>query len=81
MIRQLFQQNARQMFLLPKVEIGTHTYSHPFEWEDVQEGTGERVKHRSTVDEGGGDSTFSLNIPGYTFNLTRELSRSNDYIN
>jgi polysaccharide biosynthesis protein PelA len=75
------EQIARQMFLLPNVEIGTHTYSHPFEWEDVQEGTGERVKHRSTVDEGGGDSAFSLNIPGYTFNLDREISGSIDYIN
>jgi hypothetical protein len=75
------EQIARLMFQLPNVEIGTHTYSHPFEWEDVQEGTGERVKHKSTVDEGGGDSAFSLNIPGYTFNLDREISGSIDYIN
>ncbi|WP_175105630.1 sugar ABC transporter [Pararobbsia alpina] len=75
------EQIARQMFLLPNVEIGTHTYSHPFEWEDVQEGTGERVKHRSTIDQGGGDSAFSLNIPNYTFNLDREITGSIDYIN
>ncbi len=70
---------ARQMFALPNVEIGTHTYSHPFEWEDVQEGTGERLKHN--VDEGGGDAAFSLNIPGYKFSLDREISGSISYIN
>ena len=70
---------ARAMFALPNVEIGTHTYSHPFEWEDVQEGTGARVKHN--IDEGGGDAAFSLNIPGYTFNLDREISGSISYIN
>jgi polysaccharide biosynthesis protein PelA len=73
------EQIARAMFALPNVEIGTHTYSHPFEWEDVQEGTGERLKHN--VDEGGGDSAFSLNIPGYTFSLDREIGGSIHYIN
>ncbi|CAM2153390.1 polysaccharide biosynthesis protein PelA [Pararobbsia alpina] len=72
------EEIARQMFALPNVEIGTHTYSHPFEWEDVQE-SGQRVKHN--IDEGGGDAAFSLNIPGYTFDLDREISGSISYIN
>ncbi|MEJ0003941.1 MAG: sugar ABC transporter [Pararobbsia sp.] len=72
------EQIARQMFALPNVEIGTHTYSHPFTWEDVDEGTGARIKH--DVDEGGGDAAFSLRIPGYTFNLDREIGGSIHYI-
>ncbi|CAB3773131.1 sugar ABC transporter [Paraburkholderia humisilvae] len=66
---------ARKMFALPYVAIGTHTYSHPFQWADVDAQTGERV------DRGGGDAAFSLNIPNYKFNVDREITGSIDYIN
>jgi hypothetical protein len=66
---------ARKMFALPWVEIGSHTYSHPFQWEDVDGSTGAKV------DRGGGDAAFSLNIPGYKFNIDREISGSIAYIN
>jgi hypothetical protein len=69
------EEIARKMFALPYVAIGTHTYSHPFEWENVDAKTGERV------DRGGGDTAFSLNIPNYTFNIDREVTGSIDYIN
>jgi hypothetical protein len=69
------EEIARKMFALPYVEIGTHTYSHPFEWEDVDATTGERI------DRGGGDTAFSLNIPNYKFNIDREITGSIDYIN
>ena len=69
------EEIARKMFALPYVEIGTHTYSHPFQWEDVDSSTGAKV------DRGGGDAAFSLNIPGYKFNIDREVSGSIDYIN
>ncbi|WP_118179904.1 sugar ABC transporter [Paraburkholderia phosphatilytica] len=69
------EEIARQMFALPYVEIGTHTYSHPFEWEQVDAKTGERI------DRGGGDTAFSLNIPNYRFNIDREITGSSDYIN
>ena len=69
------EEIARKMFALPYVEIGTHTYSHPFEWDNVDD-KGER-----RVDRGGGDAAFSLNIPGYTFNIDREITGSIDYIN
>jgi len=69
------EQIARKMFALPYVEIGTHTYSHPFQWEQVDGKTG------SQVDRGGGDAAFSLNIPGYHFNIDREITGSIDYIN
>ncbi|WP_420819347.1 sugar ABC transporter [Paraburkholderia flava] len=70
---------ARQMFALPYVQIGSHTYSHPFQMADLDLTTGTRVDR---VDRGnGGDTAFSLNIPGYTFNLDREITGSIDYIN
>lgn len=68
------EQIARQMFALPYVDIGTHTYSHPFTWENVDAKTG------AHTDRGGSDAAFSLNIPGYTFNLDREISGSIHYI-
>ncbi|CAE6818586.1 hypothetical protein R75483_06131 [Paraburkholderia domus] len=69
------EEIARKMFALPNVEIGTHTYSHPFQWEQVDSKTG------AQVDRGGGDAAFSLNIPGYHFNIDREITGSIDYIN
>jgi hypothetical protein len=69
------EEIARKMFALPYVDIGTHTYSHPFEWEKVDATTGERI------DRGSGDTAFSLNIPNYTFNIDREITGSIDYIN
>jgi polysaccharide biosynthesis protein PelA len=69
------EQIARKIFALPYVEIGTHTYSHPFDWRAVDAKTGERI------DQGGGDTAFSLVIPNYNFNIDREISGSIDYIN
>lgn len=66
---------ARKMFALPYVEIGTHTYSHPFIWEEVDGKSG------GQTDRGGSDAAFSLNIPGYRFNLDREIFGSIKYIN
>ncbi len=65
---------ARKMFALPYVEIGSHTYSHPFDWTLVDAKTGTRV------DRGGGDTAFSLDIPHYQFNIDREIRGSIDYI-
>ncbi|MDR6448836.1 hypothetical protein J2794_004967 [Paraburkholderia terricola] len=69
------EEIARKMFALPYVAIGTHTYSHPFDWGSVDAKTGERV------DRGGGDTAFSLVIPNYTFDIDREVTGSIDYIN
>ena len=67
---------ARKMFALPYVEMGTHTYSHPFDWSrTVQSPTG------PGKDAGGGDTAFTLTIPGYKFNLDREIAGSIHYIN
>lgn len=72
---------ARQMFALPWVQIGSHTYSHPFQMADLDMTTGARVSGANDVERGnGGDTAFSLNIPAYTFNLDREISGSIHYI-
>ncbi len=67
---------ARHMFALPYVEIGSHTYSHPFLWErDVKHGV------FAEGDGAGENVAFSLKIPGYTVDLTREIVGSTAYIN
>lgn len=73
---------ARQMFALPYVELGTHTYSHPFDWSRTVPGAaGDRTKEGPGADKGGGDTAFALSIPGYKFSLDREISGSINYIN
>jgi hypothetical protein len=69
---------ARRMFALPYVELGSHTYSHPFDWSRTVQGTasGDPAKD----DKGGGDTAFALSIPGYRFNLDREIAGSIRYI-
>lgn len=59
---------AREIFALPYVEIGSHTYSHPFDWADAESG-----KVTSPPP--------NLPIPGYKFSLDREIRGSIDYIN
>lgn len=58
---------ARRIFALPHVEVASHTYSHPFEWEIAEAGRRDgHVPH--------------LPIPGYTFDLDRELAGAAAYI-
>ncbi len=58
---------AQEMFKLPHVELATHTFSHPYDWKKVLEHP-ESKKYR-------------LPIPGYTFDLKRDIDGSIDYIN
>jgi hypothetical protein len=58
---------ARRIFLLPYVEAGSHTFSHPFDWADVESG---RPVSPSAA----------LPIPNYKFDLDRDLRGSVDYI-
>jgi uncharacterized protein (TIGR01370 family) len=60
---------AREIFRLPQVEIASHTYSHPFDWEAAETGTKAR---RHTMSH--------MPIPGYTFDLRREIVGSVTYI-
>ena len=57
---------ARRVFAQPNVEIATHSLSHPFNWHAVMEG-------RS-------DQRYNLAVPGYQFDLKREVAGSAGYI-
>ncbi|WP_227461490.1 bifunctional glycoside hydrolase 114/ polysaccharide deacetylase family protein [Cupriavidus pauculus] len=65
---------ARKIFAQPYVEVASHTYSHPFEWQRTVAG-----KSDAKVVEG--DEDYHLRIPGYRMDLNREIGGSIDYIN
>jgi hypothetical protein len=58
---------ARRIFALPHVEMASHTFSHPFEWESAEAG-----RHEGHPPH--------LAIPSYKFDLQRELAGSVAYI-
>lgn len=62
---------ARRMFKLPHIELASHSYSHPFLWN-------QEAKHGMFLDETQKD--YHLDLPGYTFNLEREIVGSTRYI-
>lgn len=61
-------QVAKDMFALPWVEIATHTYSHPLEWEKLEEGK-ENKPYLSYPDE------------RYMFSYEKEIAGSSSFIN
>lgn len=61
---------ARRVFALPWVEIASHTYSHPFFWEDAE--AGKTAPH--------GVEPVFLPVDGYVFSLEREIAGSIGYI-
>ena len=58
---------ARDIFRAPNVAIASHSYSHPFYWNKAGE-----------IDPNGG---YNLRLPGYQFDLNREIEGSIQYIN
>lgn len=60
---------ARNLFALPYVEIGSHSYSHPFIWT------------KAAAYKGNKPNPFTLRIPNYRFNIETEIKGSVDYIN
>ncbi|HWU97781.1 MAG TPA: bifunctional glycoside hydrolase 114/ polysaccharide deacetylase family protein [Oxalicibacterium sp.] len=68
---------AKKIFALPNVEVATHTYSHPYEWDDAVRFT-EIKEGRAT---GPLPKDFHLPIPGYVYNNDREINGSINYIN
>ena len=62
---------ARRMFRLPHVEIASHTFAHPFLWDHS-------VRHGKFKD--GKEEYYHLDVPGYRFDLKREIIGSMDYI-
>ncbi len=71
------EQYAREIFALPNVELASHTFSHPFEWDKVE---GSQAG-RADIEQNQSEGSFYLKIPGYTFDLDKEISGSIDYIN
>lgn len=63
-----FEELARTIFALEHVEVASHTFSHPFEWQEAEKGSV-------------GPPLPFLPIPGYKFDLEREIKGSVDYIN
>ena len=60
------EQTARDLFALDYVEIATHTYSHPFGWQDLKKGALSGV--------------HNLSVPNYRYDLDREIGGSAKYI-
>ena len=58
---------ARRIFALPYVEPASHTFSHPFVWSAAE-----------TVDKA--DQGYHLEIPGYVFDIQREVPGSAAYV-
>lgn len=62
-----FERESRKIMEIPWVEAASHTFSHPFYWNKMQ--------------EGGDTEGYSLKIPGYRFNLKDEIDGSIASIN
>lgn len=71
---------GRKIFELPNVEVATHTFTHPLQWMWVT-GLGPPPTD-DTVTEGvvANYHGLSIPIPGYTFNIDREIGGSIRYI-
>lgn len=65
------EEVARRIFKLPHVEIASHTYAHPFRWDHS-------VRHGVFKDAT--DEYYHLDVPGYKFDLHREIVGSMNYI-
>ncbi|MEF3280073.1 MAG: endo alpha-1,4 polygalactosaminidase [Elusimicrobiota bacterium] len=62
-IQERLKKIAKEIFKLENVEVGNHSYSHPFKWVDIT-----RNFEYHNVKQ-----IYGLNIPGYTFNLEYEI--------
>jgi hypothetical protein len=58
---------ARHLFALPWVEAASHSFSHPFRW-------------AAAAHAGEGEGSYTLPIPGYTFDARREIVGSRDFV-
>jgi polysaccharide biosynthesis protein PelA len=85
---------ARRIFSLPWVQIGSHTYSHPFDWPALEHDPGLSAGlhiggRAATVAAGAtGDRPspaleygYNLPVPGYRFSPEMEVTGSADIIN
>lgn len=65
---------ARRIYQLPHVEAASHTYSHPFNWRLASAAA-------TLPPAAAGEVAYAMRIPGYRFDLAREIGGSVDYIN
>jgi hypothetical protein len=61
---------ARKIFALPHVELASHTFSHPFYWREAEGVATDPIA----------SDLAHLAIPGYRFDLAREIDGSIRYI-
>lgn len=66
-ISQKLHEVTKKMFALDNVEAATHTFTHPFIWKKIQNGT---------LDE-----KYRLKVKDYEFSFDNELRGTLDYIN
>lgn len=62
---------AREIFASRNVRIASHSFSHPFNWKKAEE---------SSEEDKDGEGA-SLKVPGYKFDVQREVEGSINYIN
>lgn len=71
---------ARQIFRLPWVQIGTHTYSHPFDWPALERDPGLSAGLHPNGARVPDDPAFrygmNLPVPGYRFSPRMEVTGS-----
>jgi peptidoglycan/xylan/chitin deacetylase (PgdA/CDA1 family) len=81
---------ARRIFSLPWVQIGTHTYSHPFDWRALERdpglsaglhiGRGGAAAARARGNDPALKYGLNLPVPGYRFSAAMEVTGSADII-
>lgn len=69
---------AKAMFALPHVEIASHSYSHPFFWQ--QNAPRKKSFDHSNVKIDDSEGWYRLMIPGYDFDINNEIVGSLTYI-
>jgi polysaccharide biosynthesis protein PelA len=84
---------ARRIFALPWVQIGTHTYSHPFDWPALERDPGLSAGLHIEAAPAGAEAVvhyhaaqglkygYNLPVPGYRFSAETEVTGSADIIN
>ncbi|WP_323750167.1 endo alpha-1,4 polygalactosaminidase [Marinobacter sp.] len=69
------EASARDMFRMDKVEVASHSYSHPFFWAILEGDSGKAPNFNDTL------YGYSMNIPGYSPYVDRETDDAVAYIN
>lgn len=69
---------AKRIFAMANVEIASHSYSHPFKWGKAEAKSGKAPDGKGPEDRTA--ESYNLSIPGYTFDIKREVNGSLGYI-